>query len=58
MESRESFGKRMIQEARMKNQFILKEKNVPTDPDLYARVKAEANESLKFIHQHMQTLGW
>ena len=40
MESRESFGKRMIQEAREKQ--YLEEKNVPTDKALYARVKAEA----------------
>jgi len=40
MESREFFGKRMIQEAREKQ--YLEEKNVPTDKALYSRVKAEA----------------
>ena len=45
MESRESFGKRMIQEARGKQ--YLEEKNVPTDKALYARVKAEAKRKFK-----------
>mgnify|MGYP003151576793 CR=1 FL=1 len=40
MESRESFGKRMIHEAREKG--YLEEKNVPTNPELYSRVKSEA----------------
>ena len=42
MESRESFGRRMIQEAREKGYLV--EKNVPTNPELYSRVKAEAKK--------------
>ena len=34
-----------------------KKKAVPTNPKLYARVKAEAKENLKFTHPHMQMVG-
>ena len=45
MESRQDFGRRMIQEARDKQ--YLEEKNVPTDKALYARVKAETKRKFK-----------
>ena len=47
MESRESFGRRMIQEAREKGYLEEKKKPIPTDPDLYARVKAETKRKFK-----------
>ena len=52
MESRESFGRRMIQEARVKGYLEegkkkKKKKPIPTDPELYARVKAEAKRKFK-----------
>ena len=47
MESRESFGRRMIQEARVKGYLEEKKKPIPTDPELYARVKAEAKKKFK-----------
>ena len=39
-ESREQFGRRMLREAYEKG--YLEEKNIPTNPELYSRVKAEA----------------
>ena len=52
MESRESFGRRMIQEAKVKGYLEegkkkKKKKPIPTDPELYARVKAEAKRKFK-----------
>ena len=39
-ESREDFGRRMLREAHEKGYLV--EKNVPTNPELYSRVKSEA----------------
>jgi hypothetical protein len=47
MESRESFGRRMIREAREKGYLEEKKKPIPTDPALYARVKAETKRKFK-----------
>ncbi len=47
MESRESFCRKMIQEAREKGYLEEKKKPIPTDPALYSRVKAETKRKFK-----------
>ena len=55
MESREDFGRRMLREAYEKGYLV--EENVPTNPELYARVKAEAKRKFK-VYPSAYANGW
>ena len=54
-ESREDFGRRMLREAHEKGYLV--EKNVPTNPELYARVKAEAKRKFD-VYPSAYANGW